>query len=202
MSGGAGDALVDPGVEEADQPDATATGGSVVAYGYEARSEIERSQVAVELGALCAIAVEVLLDQGVGAGRIDLHLVDTETIAELNAEHMGHAGPTDVLSFPLDDAFGDTGDTGLGNAVLGDTGLGDTVLGDTVLGDIVLCPTVAQGQAADHAGSLRAELALLTIHGVLHVLGHDHAEAEETLAMQEIERRHLARLGHEHPAFR
>ncbi|MEL6986005.1 MAG: rRNA maturation RNase YbeY, partial [Actinomycetota bacterium] len=65
--------------------------------------------------------------------------------------------------------------------------------------DIVICPEVARRQAPEHCGSIEAELALLVIHGVLHILGHDHAEPEETAVMQARERHHLGLLGHRHP---
>ena len=53
-----------------------------------------------------------------------------------------------------------------------------------LLGDVVVCPAVAADQAPTHAGTVDDELALLVVHGVLHVLGHDHAEADETAAMR------------------
>ena len=98
--------------------------------------------------------------------------------------HMGHEGPTDVLSFPMDSE--------------------DDVL-DMVddmplhLGDIVICPDVAAQQAPEHCGTVDAELSLLIIHGVLHILGHDHVELEETAVMQDRERHHLLSLGIAHP---
>lgn len=139
------------------------------------------------LDALAELARTTLIGEGVGTGRLDLVVVDPTEIAELNVEHMGHEGPTDVLSFPLD---------------------ADEVLAGTAspsgppphLGDVILCPEVARRQAPDHCGTEEAELALLVIHGVLHVLGHDHAEPGETRAMQARERVHLAALGHTHPA--
>ena len=77
---------------------------------------------------------------------------------------MGKDGPTDVLSFPMDD---------------------EPVPGvPTLLGDIVICPAVAIDQFETHAGTLDDELALLVVHGVLHVLGHDHAEPAETATMR------------------
>ena len=60
-----------------------------------------------------------------------------------------------------------------------------------LLGDVVVCPEVAAAQAASHAGTLDDELALLVVHGVLHVLGHDHAEPDERARMQEQELHHL-----------
>ena len=67
------------------------------------------------------------------------------------------------------------------------------------LGDVIICPAVARDQAPQHSGSEQAELSLLVIHGVLHVLGHDHAKPDEAAAMQARERHHLASLGYEHP---
>src|SRR4029078_5130400 len=82
----------------------------------------------------------------------------------LNAEHMGQAGPTDVLSFPLD-SFDEAA---------------DAMPGPVLLGDVVVFPAVAREAAPTHAGTLDDELALLVVHGVLHVLGHDHFEAAQT----------------------
>ena len=94
-------------------------------------------------------------------------------MAELNREHMGHEGPTDVLSFPIDGA-----------------GAGP----DGLLGDVVVCPAVARRNAPDHAGTYDDELALLVVHGVLHVLGHDHAEADDAEVMRAREGDLLARF--------
>jgi len=95
---------------------------------------------------------------------LSILLVDEEEMARLHVEWMDEAGPTDVLSFPMDDLR--AGDP-----------TGPRVEG--ILGDIVLCPTVAarQGEVAGHAADV--ELSLLLTHGVLHLLGHDHAEPEE-----------------------
>jgi probable rRNA maturation factor len=93
--------------------------------------------------------------------------VDEDTIAELNEQWMEKQGPTDVLAFPMDELR---------------PGLVDEEPeepDDAVLGDLVLCPDVAarQGETAGH-GTL-AEIELLTTHGILHLLGYDHAEPEE-----------------------
>lgn len=110
-----------------------------------------------------------------GVGELTLTFVDVDEMASLNAEHMGKEGPTDVLSFPMHD---------------------EPMPGvPMLLGDIVVCPTVAAAQFAEHAGTLDDEIALLIVHGVLHVLGHDHAEPDETETMQ---RRELALLVEHH----
>ncbi|CAM3395030.1 rRNA maturation RNase YbeY [Nocardioides dubius] len=90
--------------------------------------------------------------------------VDEATIAELNEKWMEKEGPTDVLAFPMDELR---------------PGLVNEELEEGVLGDLVLCPAVAerQGETAGH-GTL-AEVELLTTHGILHLLGYDHAEPEE-----------------------
>lgn len=90
--------------------------------------------------------------------------VDEATIAELNEQWMEKVGPTDVLAFPMDELR---------------PGLVGEEPEEGVLGDLVLCPVVAerQGETAGH-GTV-AELDLLTVHGILHLLGYDHAEPEE-----------------------
>lgn len=90
--------------------------------------------------------------------------VDEATIAELNEQWMEKEGPTDVLAFPMDELR---------------PGLVGEEPEEGVLGDLVLCPAVAvrQGETAGH-GTL-AEIELLTVHGILHLLGYDHAEPEE-----------------------
>ncbi|MDN5746383.1 MAG: rRNA maturation RNase YbeY [Nocardioidaceae bacterium] len=94
--------------------------------------------------------------------------VDEQTIAELNEQWMDKQGPTDVLAFPMDELR---------------PGLVNEEPEEGVLGDLVLCPRVAerQGQTAGH-GTV-AELELLTTHGILHLLGYDHADAEEHKVM-------------------
>ena len=75
-----------------------------------------------------------------------------------------------------------------------------------LLGDVVVCPAVAADQAPTHAGTLDDELALLVVHGILHVLGHDHAEPDETAAMRAREldaaRAPTTGTGRRRPGFR
>jgi probable rRNA maturation factor len=163
---------------DAAQPDTTAEIESHLVTGTNADGG------RVDLEALCRIAARVLADEGAPAGQLDLHLVDRDTIRELNHAHMDSDEPTDVLAFPLDpDEFDPSG-------------IGDT---PALLGDVVVCPAVAFEQAPGHSGSFEAEMALLTIHGTLHILGHDHGETGERLTMQARERHHLERLDHAHP---
>lgn len=130
-----------------------------------------------------ALAAQVLQDQGSADGELGLHFVDSDFMAEMNREHMGETGPTDVLAFPLECAQAPPWPQPEG--------------AERLLGDVVICPERAASQAvrhagADHDGSLDDELALLVVHGVLHVLGHDHRDKQETSAMRALERRLIA----------
>ena len=90
--------------------------------------------------------------------------VDRETIAELNAKWMDKEGPTDVLAFPMDELR---------------PGMVNEDPEEGVLGDLVLCPAVAERQGVTAGHGTEAEIELLTVHGILHLLGYDHAEPEE-----------------------
>jgi probable rRNA maturation factor len=117
----------------------------------------------------------VLEAEGVAPGaEAGLTFVSPSAMAELNQAHMGGDGPTDVLAFPIDGLDAE------GGASPG------------VVGDVVICPVVAWAGAEGHAGSDDDELALLVVHGALHLLGHDHAEAAERSVMQGRERALLA----------
>jgi probable rRNA maturation factor len=94
--------------------------------------------------------------------------VDEPTIAQLNEQWMEKEGPTDVLAFPMDELR---------------PGLVNEEPEEGVLGDLVLCPDVAEKQAAATGHSAEAEVELLTVHGILHLLGYDHAEPEEHAEM-------------------
>ena len=97
-----------------------------------------------------------------------LRLVDVDTIAVLNEQWMGKKGPTDVLSFPMDELT---------------PGRDDEERDAGYLGDIALCPQVAEQQAPAAGHDRDDEMALLTVHGILHLLGYDHAEPAEEREM-------------------
>lgn len=98
------------------------------------------------------------------ATELCLRLVDPDTIAVLNEKWMEKKGPTDVLSFPMDELSpGREGDEAP----------------EGYLGDIALCPQVAEQQAPAAGHTVKDEIDLLTVHGILHLLGYDHAEPEE-----------------------
>jgi probable rRNA maturation factor len=144
------------------------------------------------------VSVEVLNESGVDLdvagfaklarftlGRMRVHpeaelcvrLVDEPTIAEYNRRWMDKDGPTDVLSFPMDELRpgreGETEDEG-------------------ILGDMLLCPQYAAAQAPSFSRSVDDEMSLLTIHGILHLLGYDHAEPDEEREMFALQTRLLA----------
>jgi probable rRNA maturation factor len=98
--------------------------------------------------------------------------VDEDTMAALNQKWMEGDGPTDVLAFPMDELR-----PGLVNEEPQSPEEG------AILGDLMLCPPVAERQAATAGHSIDAELELLTVHGILHLLGYDHAEPEEHTEM-------------------
>ncbi len=133
----------------------------------------EQSEIEIDVPRWSGLAEAALRAQRVPHGELNLLFVDAADMRALNTEHMGQDGPTDVLSFPLD-GF-------------------DSLDPASMIGDIVICPTVAAHNAADHAGvdrhsgSVDDELALLVVHGVLHVLGHDHVEPAETERMEALE---------------
>jgi probable rRNA maturation factor len=135
----------------------------------------------------------VLTAQGVtGAAELSVLFVDVDVMSGLNQRFMEHEGPTDVLSFPLDDDFVELGrwpDTATTGPDRGPEDPDDMPL---LLGDVVICPDVAHANAGHHAGSYDDEIALLLVHGVLHVLGMDHDGPADTAAMQARERELLA----------
>ena len=137
------------------------------------------------------MSIEVANESGIGVDelalisvarfaldRMDIHpqaelsllLVDVEAMTELHIQWMDEPGPTDVMSFPMDEL--DTARTPDPEAP-----------GPALLGDVVLCPAVAAEQAEQAGHALDDELHLLTVHGVLHLLGYDHVEPDEEREM-------------------
>ena len=109
---------------------------------------------------------------------LSILLVDVDAMTELHVKWMDEPGPTDVMSFPMDEL-----DTARRPDEAGP--------GPALLGDVVLCPAVATAQAAQAGHSLDDELHLLTVHGCLHLLGYDHAEPDEEKEMFALQRQLL-----------
>jgi len=149
----------------------------------------EQSAVVIDTARWSDLVTKVLIAEGVrGNTELSVLFVDEESIAALNERFMGKDGPTDVLAFPIDAAEVDVVGGPVPSTVAPDRSPADPGDMPLLLGDVVVCPAVAARQAADHAGTLVDELALLVVHGVLHVLGHDHAEPEEMVVMRRRER--------------
>ncbi|MGC5629142.1 rRNA maturation RNase YbeY [Georgenia sp. Z1344] len=126
---------------------------------------------------LAALARYVLEEMRVHPqAELSIMLVDEDVMTDLHVRWMDEPGPTDVLSFPMDE---------LRPGADGEPPVEGT------LGDIVLCPSVAAAQARTAGHSTAEELGLLTVHGILHLLGYDHAEPEEEKEMFDLQRRLL-----------
>jgi probable rRNA maturation factor len=119
----------------------------------------DRQSSPVDVDALASLARRTLLAEGLREVELSLSFVDESEMEELHVRYLDEPGPTDVLSFPLD---------------------GEDERGLRVLGDVVIAPSVAARNNPDDPG---AELRLLVVHGVLHLLGYDHEEDGEKATM-------------------
>jgi probable rRNA maturation factor len=118
--------------------------------------------------------------------QLSLALVTPARMAELNAGYMARSGPTDVLSFPIEDFAEGVPDLAEDGPPL-------------LLGDIVICPRVVGANAAAAGVAFEDEMALMVVHGVLHLLGRDHVVEAEAEAMEQREREILALAGRTRP---
>jgi probable rRNA maturation factor len=119
----------------------------------------DRQALTVDPQPLLALAERTLAGEGIHEAELSVSLVTADEMADLHERYMGEAGPTDVLSFPLDEDGSEDG--------------------PRMLGDVVICPEVAAGQNDD----LDAEMRLLLVHGILHLLGYDHDSEEDRARM-------------------
>lgn len=132
------------------------------------------SGVAVDESRILALASFALDAMHVSPdAELAIVLVDEGAMEQLHVQWMDEPGPTDVLSFPMDELR---------------PGTEENPTAPGLLGDIVLCPQVAEAQATAAKHSTMDELQLLTCHGVLHLLGYDHAEPDEEKEMFGIQR--------------
>jgi probable rRNA maturation factor len=121
----------------------------------------------VELVDLAAFALkELLVDK---RAELEISLVDEAEMTRLHEEWMDEAGPTDVLSFPMDE--------------LRPNELSENDEVPVVLGDVVICPDVARKQGDTAGHGMDHELRILLVHGILHLLGFDHLEPDEEVEM-------------------
>jgi probable rRNA maturation factor len=135
------------------------------------------SGVEVDEAEIVALARHVLDAMRVHAqADLSVVLVDEASMEQLHVQWMDEPGPTDVLSFPMDELR---------------PGRDDEESQPGLLGDVVLCPQVARRQARTAGHSAAEELLLLTTHGILHLLGYDHAEPDEEKEMFGLQRKLL-----------
>jgi probable rRNA maturation factor len=120
----------------------------------------DRQDLPADHAGLSDIAVRTLRAEGAGPVELSVSLVSEEEMADLHARYLDDPDPTDVLSFTMDE--------------------------EGLLGDVVICPAVASAQRPD----LDAELRLLLVHGILHLLGYDHDQDEERRAMWDRQERY------------
>ena len=149
----------------------------------------------VEVTRWSDLARSVLEARGVSRdAEVSVLFVDEAAIASLNEQFLGRSGPTDVLAFPIEDEpvpggrSPDSGGSGPGEG----PEPGPLLL----LGDVVVCPAVAARNSVDHEVTYQDEMALLVVHGLLHLLGMDHEEDAEAEEMERVERDLLARFYH------
>ncbi len=107
------------------------------------------------------------------ATELSIILIDEQAMERLHVQWLDLPGPTDVMSFPMDELT---------------PGSAEHPAPEGLLGDVVLCPSVAAKQAAEAGPSTVEELLLLTVHSILHLLGYDHMEAEERKVMFDLQR--------------
>ena len=131
-------------------------------------------RVPVSRARLADVARATLRAEGVRDALVSITFVDVREIARLNREHLDHRGPTDVISF----------------------GFTRAAAADAVVGDIYIAPTVARAQARERGIAVREEIIRLVVHGILHVLGHDHPvdESRERSPMWQRQERLVRRL--------
>jgi probable rRNA maturation factor len=133
------------------------------------------SGVEVDESALVELAGHVLGRMGVHPlAELSILIIDEPAMAVLHEQWMGEPGPTDVLAFPMDELRPNSA---------GGRDDDDASADPALLGDVVLCPQVAAKQAAEAGHSSQDELEMLCTHGILHLLGYDHAEPDEHAEM-------------------
>jgi probable rRNA maturation factor len=119
----------------------------------------DRQSIPLDVDELATVARECLVGEGAVNSELSVSFVTDEEMSDLHRRYMDEEGPTDVLSFPQDDDDGG---------------------GPTLLGDVVIAPSVAE---RNNPGDPAGEMKLLLVHGILHLLGHDHDDEGERAAM-------------------
>lgn len=166
-----------------------------VAVAIEVFVADEQSERPVDVARWAALARSVLSAQGVSeAAEMSLLFVGEDAITHLNKKFLGKNGPTDVLAFPMDEdptqpgRSPDSGGSGPGSTPA------EAEEMPNLVGDVVICPEVAWNNAVVRDGSYEDEVALLLVHGVLHLMGMDHLDSDEATVMEAREQELLDRL--------
>ncbi len=153
----------------------------------------EQTDVPIDLDRYVRLANLVLERERAGReAELTIVFVDETTMADYHERFLDEPGPTDVMAFPMDDEVPSSGrspdnaDRGPGSP----SGAGSEP--PSILGDVLVCPAFAAREAATRGVEIGDELALLVVHGVLHLLNYDHAEPSEEAEMQERQRVLLA----------
>lgn len=172
-------------------------GCTVTFHDHLGREQLEAAVEPMALDGLrqlleSAICETVRVTFGPRESEVELTLCGDAEMTRLNFDHMGERGPTDVLSFPLHEWTLD----GRHSRLDDDDGLGPP--GALLLGDVVLNVDQAVRQASEGDWGVPEELVLLSVHGCLHLLGHDHADEDEEQAMRGVERSVMAALRRKH----
>ncbi|MDJ0925226.1 MAG: rRNA maturation RNase YbeY [Acidimicrobiia bacterium] len=148
---------------------------------FDERDDPESGESLVELARIAMVAEELP-----DTTELSLTLVDEARMRELNTEFMGKDAPTDVLSFPIEDFSAGIAPTSSPGPPL-------------MLGDVVVCPSVVRANAEAAGVPFEDEMALMVVHGILHLLGQDHVIEAEAEQMEQREREILSLVGRERP---
>jgi len=139
----------------------------------------EQDKLAVDLGKVRMVCERILHDSGIKSGKINVVLVDSDTIGQYNRDFLQHDYPTDTISFPTE--------------YRQDEG--------HLEGEVLVCTEIAQERAEEFSWTADEELLLYVVHGMLHLIGYDDTDAEQQAKMQEKERDYLATLGIQVPSW-
>jgi len=139
----------------------------------------EQDEFAVDLESVRAVCESILIDDKIRSGRINVVLVNSDTIQQFNRDFLQHDYPTDTISFPIEDRRSE----------------------GHLEGEVLVCTEIAKERAREFGWSAEEELLLYIVHGMLHLTGFDDATPEQRAVMQEKEREYLATLGIQVPKW-
>jgi probable rRNA maturation factor len=149
----------------------------------------EQDEAPIDAARWARLAERVLNAEGVGGdAELSMLFVDEASMADLNKRFRNQEGATDVLAFPIDEDAIESGRSPDSGGPGPGVSPSEPPVMPLVLGDVVVCPRVAERNAPEHAGSYDDELALLVVHGILHLLGMDHVDDGEAKLMERRER--------------